>query len=140
MLSKQEMCESMLGDDRMLLEIIHLSFTTTVKDSDKEKEERKLKKEPWGTFTHRCWKKKNRGENDFKKKKHAHKPTQKNASQRGEEQVISNYKCSAVDKCMGFGVRVSGFKSSISLSVNWGDKWTSPYYVNLSEQWLTAVI
>lgn len=33
-------CESMLGDDRMLLEITYLSFTTTIKDSDKEKEER----------------------------------------------------------------------------------------------------
>lgn len=69
---------------------------------------------------------------------HAHKPTEKNASQREEEQMISNYKRSAVHKSMGFGVRVSGFKSSISLSVNWGDKWTSRYYVNLSEQWLTA--
>ena len=125
----------MLGDDRMLLEIIYLSFSTTIKDSDKEKEEIKLKKESWGTFTHMYWKKKNRGEND--EKMHAHKPTQKNASQR-EEQMISNYKRSAVDKSMGFGVRVSGFKSSISLSVNWGDKWTPRYYVNLSEQWLTA--
>ena len=25
-----------------------------------------------------------------------------------------------------------------SLSVNWGDKWSPHYYVNLSEQWLTA--
>lgn len=113
-----------------------MSFTTTIKDSDKEKEERKLKKDSLGTFTHRYWKKKNRGEND--QKMHAHKPTEKNASQREEEQMISNYKRSAVHKSMGFGVRVSGFKSSISLSVNWGDKWTSRYYVDLSEQWLTA--
>ena len=68
---------------------------------------------------------------------HARKPTRKTASQR-EEQMISNSKRSAVDKSMGFGVRVSGFKSSVSLSVNWGDKWTSCYYVSLSEEWLTA--
>lgn len=48
----------MLVVNRTLLEInICVSFITTVIDNDKGK---KLKKEFWGTFTNRCWKKKNR--------------------------------------------------------------------------------